>query len=227
VLGVAYRPDGNVAAKFSDAVKRDFEDKKDAEKFAKKPLHYENQFDLGSGDYTLKVVFTSAGAGFGKLESALKIDPYDSSQFSMSALALSDNFHRITAETNLDDQLVEGKTPLMAGAMQFEPAGVMKFKKTDLVALYFEAYEPLMQEENAAKVQMGGVMRILDRTSGESKLDSGTVDLTKFLRAGNPVAPVGLKVPVDQLAVGGYKIEMKVMDSAGRSWTRTTEFDLQ
>jgi hypothetical protein len=172
-------------------------------------------------------VFTSAGAGFGKLESPLKIDAYDTNQFSMSALALSGNFHRVTAETNLDDQLVEGKTPLMAGAMQFEPAGAMRFKKADAVAVYFEVYEPLMQAENPEKVQVGGTMRILDRTSGEQKLDSGIVDLTKFLRAGNPVAPVGLKVPLDQLTAGGYKVEIKVVDSAGRSWTRATEFDLQ
>src|SRR3954463_4535810 len=123
----------------------------------------ENQFHRGSGEYTLKVVFTSAGAGFGKLESPLKIDSYDTSQFSMSALALSSNFHRVTADANLDDQLVEGKTPLMAGAMQFEPAGVTKFKKTETVAVYFEVYEPLMQDENVKGVQVGGVMRVLDR----------------------------------------------------------------
>ena len=173
VLGVAYRPDGNVAAKFSDAVKRDFEDKKDAEKFTQKPMHYENQFDLGSGEYTLKVVFTSAGAGFGKLESPLKIDAYDASQFSMSALALSGNFHRVTAETNLDDQLVEGKTPLMAGALQFEPAGVTRFKKADPLAVYFEVYEPLMLAENADKVQVGAVLRILERGSGAAEAGLG------------------------------------------------------
>jgi hypothetical protein len=227
VMGIAYRPDGNVAAKFSDAVKRDFDEKKDAEKFTQKPLHYENQFDLASGDYTLKIVFTAAGAGFGKLEAPLKIDAYDTSQFHMSALALSGNFHRVTADSNLDDQLVEGKTPLMAGAMQFEPAGVMRFKKTDPVAVYFEVYEPLMLEENSEKVQVGAQMRILDRASGEAKMDSGGVDVTKFLKAGSPVAPVGLKVPIDQLAPGAYKVEVKVMDSAGRSWTRTTEMDLQ
>ena len=227
VLGIAYLPDGKVAARFSDAVKREFDDKKEAEKFLSAPLHYENQFDLGSGDYTLKVVFTAAGAGFGKLEAPLKIDPYDTKQFSMSSLALSDNFHRVTADSGLDNQLVEGKTPLMAGAMQFEPAGVTRFKAGDTVAVYFEVYEPLMEDEKPPQpVQVGAVMRILDRASADQKLDSGMVDLSKFLKAGSPVAPVGLKVPLENLTAGAYKVEIKVLDSAGRTWTRTTDFDI-
>src|SRR5262249_11298135 len=54
VLGIAYTPDGAVAARFSDTVKLDFEDKKEVENFQKKPLHYENQFDVASGKYNLK-----------------------------------------------------------------------------------------------------------------------------------------------------------------------------
>ncbi len=227
VLGIATRPDGNIAARFSDSVKKDFEDKKDVEKFLAKPMHYENQFDLGSGEYNLKVVFTSAGAGFGKLEAPLKIEPYDTAQFGMSALALSGNFHRRGADSNIEDQLVEGKTPLIAGALQFEPAGATRFKTGDQVAVYFEVYEPLMQEDpSKGKVDLAGQMRILDRASGAQKLDSGGVPLTNFLRQGNPMTPVGLKLPLENLGAGGYKLEVKVVDSAGRSWTRTTEFDV-
>ena len=144
------------------------------------------------------MVFTAAGAGFGKLEAPLKIDAYDASQFSMSALALSKDFRKLSADVTLDQQLVEGKTPLMAGGMQFEPAGVTRFKADDTVAVYFEVYEPLLQEQAPAKpVQLGAVMRIVDRKSGEQKLDSGTVEVSNFVRAGNPVAPIALKVPVN------------------------------
>ena len=66
-------------------VKIDFEDKKDVEKFAQKTYHYENQFDVASGQYTLKVAFSSAGESFGKLETPLNIDPYDGKMFMMSA----------------------------------------------------------------------------------------------------------------------------------------------
>jgi hypothetical protein len=49
VLGIAYKEDGSVAARFSDTVKREFEDKKQVEAFEKEPFHYENQFDVASG----------------------------------------------------------------------------------------------------------------------------------------------------------------------------------
>jgi hypothetical protein len=229
VMGIATRPDGNVAAKFTDVVKKDFEEKKEAEEFVKKPFHYDNQFDLGSGDYALKVVFSSAGAGFGKIESPLKIEAYDPAKFFISALALTSNFHRVTAESNLDTQLVEGKTPLMAGALQFEPNGVVKFKKSDTVAVYFEVYEPAMGQDPppAQEVKLGGVVRVVDPVNGTVKVDSGGVELTKFLRSGNLVAPVGLKIPFEGLSAGVYRVEVEVGDSLERAVKRTAIFELQ
>ena len=55
VLGIAYNPDGGVAAKFSDTLKMEFQNKKEVEAFEEKPLRYETQFDVASGKYTLKV----------------------------------------------------------------------------------------------------------------------------------------------------------------------------
>ena len=89
VLGLAYLPDGSVGARFSDSMKIDFDDKKQMEAFKEHPMHYENQFDVASGKYNLKVVFASGGESFGKVEMPLVVDPYDAKQFSMSGVALS------------------------------------------------------------------------------------------------------------------------------------------
>ena len=59
VLGIAYKQDGSVAARFSDAVKLDFENQKEVQSFKERPMHYENQFDVAVGVYNLKVVFDS------------------------------------------------------------------------------------------------------------------------------------------------------------------------
>ena len=58
VLGIAYKPDGSVGARFSDTVKLDFADKKDVDIFKQHQYHYENQFDVATGKYDLKVVFS-------------------------------------------------------------------------------------------------------------------------------------------------------------------------
>ena len=77
VLGIAYKKDGSVGARFSDAVKIDFDNDKEVEAFQESVYHYENQFDAASGEYNLKLVFATAGESFGKLELPLVIEPYD------------------------------------------------------------------------------------------------------------------------------------------------------
>ncbi len=64
VLGIAYRPDGAVGARFSDAVHLSFENKKEMEAFKERPMHYENQFDIASGKYNLKVAFSAGQRKF-------------------------------------------------------------------------------------------------------------------------------------------------------------------
>ena len=226
VLGIVYRPNANVAARFSDTVKVDFEKKEEVEKFAEKPYHYENQFDVASGQYTLKVAFSSGGENFGKLESPLNIDPYDGKMFMVSALALCSSFHKVAeVEANIDAALLEGRAPLIAQNFQFDPAGANRFKATDNVALYVEVYDPKLLDEKPPG--LGVQLKVLDRKGGPPKVDSGGVDVANFIRKGNPVVPIGLKVPVSGLAPGAYRLEVTAMDGAGRSMVRSADFDVQ
>ena len=89
VLGIAAKADGTVGARFSDTVKFEFPGKKEMEAFQENPYHYENQFDIASGQYNLKVVFSSASDSFGKIEMPLTVDAYDSKQFGLSGIAFS------------------------------------------------------------------------------------------------------------------------------------------
>ena len=230
VLGIAYRPDGNVAAKFSDAVKLDLDDKKAVEKFASKPMHYVNQFDIASGEYNLKVVFTSGGSGFGKLETPLSVDPYDPQQFSMSGVALGTEIHQIgAANDDINTEVVEGKTPLITGGSpqyQIVPAGSNRFKATDAVAIYFEIYESGLEQQNASKpVQVYAQVRVLERATGAEKAKIAT-KLDTFIKPGQPMVPVGLLAPVKDLKPGAYRLEVKSYDDFGRNWTRNTDFDI-
>jgi VWFA-related protein len=226
VLGIAYKLDGAVAARFSDTVKLDLENQKELAAFKEKPLHYENQFDAASGQYNFKVVFSSGGESFGKLEQPLVIDPNDGSQFGLSALALSKEVHRVSdLETSLDAELLEGRAPLVASGFQFTPTGAYRFKTTDTPTMYLEIYEPLLVGETPPKV--GVQLRLVDRKTGEQKLDSGIVDVANFIRAGNPVVAVGLKLPIASLAAGAYRVELTAMDSAGKSMVRSADFMIE
>jgi VWFA-related protein len=229
VLGLAYRPDGSVGARFSDTLKLDFDDAKRMEAFTAKPIHYENQFDLAPGSYTLKVAFSSGGKDFGKAEVPLSITPYDPKQFSLSGLALSREWSPVAAvRGTVEAMLLADRTPLIAEGARFVPAGSNRFKKTDPAALYAEIYEPLLMapdQPNPFGIGMG--LRILDAKTGEQKLDTGVLRVNVPMKTGNPVVPLALKVPLESLAPGSYTLELEVGDTAGKTSKRTTAIEVE
>jgi len=226
VLGIAYKPDGAVAARFSDTVKLDLDGAKELAAFKEKPLHYENQFDVASGQYNFTVVFSSGGESFGKLEQPLVVDPNDGTQFGLSALALSKEVHRVSElETALDAELLEGRAPLVASGIQFTPTGANRFKTTDPATMYLEVYEPLLVGADPPKV--GVQLRLVDRKTGLMKVDSGVIEVASFIHAGNPVVAVGLKLPIKDLIAGSYRAEVMALDSLGKSVMRSADFEIE
>jgi VWFA-related protein len=227
VLGIAYNADGSVAARFSDTLKREFENKKEVEQFQETPLRYESQFDVASGKYTLKVVFSSAGEGFGKLESPLVVDTYDNSKFGISAVAMSRQIRKVDdMSTSLDATLLEDKTPMIVGGMEMIPNASNVFPKDSPGAFYLEIYEPAMTQEKPHGVALQ--MVIVDKKTNQPKLNSGRLDMSQYAKAGNPVIPVGLRIPTKELGAGSYRAEFKAADDAGNvSVVRTTEFEVQ
>ena len=226
VLGMASKPDGSVAARFSDAVNLDFDDKKDIEDFAKQPFPYENQFDLACGQYALKVVFSSSGEGFGKIETPLSIEAYDGKALSLSSMALSRDIRKVSdLATGLDAALMEDRTLLIAKGFQIVPAATYHFKKSDNAAVYAEVYEPLLV--NAEHPQVGIQLRVVDK-SGAEKFDTGLQNAEGFMKTGSPVIAVGIKLPVSKLDPGSYKVALQAVDSAGnKSKPRIADFEVE
>jgi hypothetical protein len=214
ILGVATKPDGTVAARFSDAVDLQL-DKKQLDDFAGKPYHYENQFYIASGQYTLKVA-VNAGDKYGKFEVPLVVDPYDKTQFSMSGLAFSKEFHKVSdMSENLDAMLLQDRTPLVTQGLQLVPSASTQFKKSDRAAIYLEVYEPQMADASPPKVSLK--LNILDEKTGKSELEAGVPETASSVVPGNPVIPMGVPLPLSNLQPGTYIVELTATDSAGHS----------
>jgi hypothetical protein len=228
VLGVAYKPDGSVGARFSDAVKIEFENQKEVEAFQENSYHYENQFDIASGQYNLKVVFSTGGENFGKIEQPLVVDAYDVKNFSISALALSTKFGKTgQGDARIEAALLEDRTPLIAQGFQIIPSGTAKFKKTDKAAMYFEVYEPaLLEAELPKNLAVALQVRVFD-AKGAMKFDSGGFRITNPEKAGNPAIPLAAQLPIATLEPGVYKVEMQAIDHLNNKFTRTTSFEMQ
>jgi hypothetical protein len=226
IFGLAYKLDGTIAARFSDTIALNFEDKKELQEFNSKPFHYDTQFDIAAGHYNLKVVFNPEGAdSFGKLEMPLVIDPYDGKQFTLSAVALSKEIHPVSQMgTSLDAALLEDRTPLVTQGLQLIPSGSDQFKKSDRAGFYVEIYDSLLTSSNPPKV--GIQMIVIDRKTGEKKIDSGGA--AHDAKPGNALVPLGLILPVDKLPPGSYRLELKAVDTAGNvSQQRTADFEVE
>lgn len=225
ILGIAYKPDGAIAARFSDTANFDFDGKKEVEQFQKQPFRYESQFGIACGQYNLKVVFSSGNDSFGKLEAPLVIDPYQGKEFSISGVALSNSIRRAAdISGDLDGQLLEDRTPLLVQGIQISPSATNHFKKTDTAAIYAEVYEPLLKDPKPPEVAYELI--VVDLKTGQEKLHVG--DRTPKGKDGDPVIPLGLKLPVGSLTSGAYRVDLRAVDSVGNaSKTRSAEFDVE
>ena len=224
VLGIAYKPDGTIAARFSDTVNLDFEEKKELEEFQKKPFHYENQFNVASGKYNLKAVFSSGNESFGKQDLPLVIDPYDGKQFSMSGVALSNDVRRLgDMSTALDSELLADRTPLMVQGVQVIPSACNRFKKTDSAAIYAEIYAPLLLGPKPPELAVELI--VTDRKTGKTKVDNGS---KAEAQTGSSVVPLGIKLPIASLEPGSYRVILRALDSMGNEAApRMADFEVE
>ncbi|HEY4362088.1 MAG TPA: VWA domain-containing protein [Bryobacteraceae bacterium] len=229
VLGVAYKKDNSVAARFSDVVKLDFDEKSEVDAFKLKPYHYENQFEIASGEYTFKVAFSEGGDNFGKLEAPLAIEPYQTSQFALSALALSREARK-TADlgSSLEASLIEDRTPLIADGFQITPLGSPSFKTTDKPLFYFEIYDPsLAAADPKSPPNIKLEIRVLDRKTKIQKMTSGLLQLDVPKATANLMLPQALRLPVTGFPAGSYLLVVDALDESGKQFERTADFEIE
>jgi len=109
--------------------------------------------------------------------------------------------------------------------MQIVPSGSNRFKHTDNVVIYSEIYEPLMTSDKPPMVGMG--YTIVERASGKKLFATGAQRCDDFVKKGNPVIPIGMKVKVEDLKPGSYRLVMQAVDSANNhAPDRTVDFDI-
>jgi hypothetical protein len=139
-------------------------------------------------------------------------------------VALSNRMQPVSQLTaSLDAALLEERTPLVVKGMELPPSSSNRFKRDEKVGLYVEVYEPLMLGTYPPRV--GIAFDIFDRRANQRVLSFNTQPLDNFIQPGNPVIPVGMNVPVNQLQAGEYRVDVKALDSAGNvSAVHSAEF---
>jgi hypothetical protein len=142
----------------------------------------------------------------------------------------------------MDAALLDGRAPLVAQGTQITPGGTNRFKKADTALCYLEVYEPLLRGTEAsqqAAAETGGVaakpapaasvtiqIRMLDAKTGQPKTDTGPLDISKFVKPGDPVIPVAFRLKVDELEAGSYIAEIRAADITHRVVARKIPFEV-
>ncbi|HEV2401474.1 MAG TPA: VWA domain-containing protein [Candidatus Sulfotelmatobacter sp.] len=226
ILGIAYKGENAVAARFSDTVNLDFDGKKEVEQFQKAPFHYEKQFDIAAGSYNLRIAFNSGSETFGKIDAPLNVLPYDGKKIAESAIALSNNLVKVTdLDSAYDSEILQDNTPLVVRGLQVFPSATNHFKKTDTAAVYIEVYDPLLTTDKPPRI--GLEYRIVNTKSGQQEIDIGFTDTKELITPGNPMVPIGLKLPLERLAPGSYRVDLRAEDSFGNKTDfHTAEFEV-
>jgi len=109
--------------------------------------------------------------------------------------------------------------------MQIVPSGSNRFKHTDTVVLYSEIYEPLLTSATPPVVAFA--YRLFDRATNKELFFTNILRADEFIQKGNSVIPVGMKVKVDDLKPGSYRLVMQAIDSAkNHSPDRAVDFEI-
>ena len=224
ILGIAYRPDGGVAARFSDTRALKF-DKNDYKQFQKGNFNYRSGFEIAPGQYNLKIAVSTGANSFAKQQIPLTVRAYNGHEFSVSGVVLSDQIQPVSqAAASMDEALLQDQKTFVAQGFQIEPSSDNSFKAGKQLALYVEVYEPQMLAATAPIVELR--YEVIDRKTNES-VASLTAPLKQFAKAGNPVIPVGIPLKTDQMKPGENELELVAHDSLGnRSPEERTSFVL-
>jgi VWFA-related protein len=225
VLGIAYRENGSVAARFSDTVKVDLE-KKGMKDFNKGSFDYQNSFNIAPGKYTLKLALSAGGQKFGKYEMPLVVDPFTGNELTLGGPALSSRVVPVSQLTvNMDAALLEEQTPLVFAGNQVFPSPNNRFEKSGQSVFYVEVFDPLLQTEAP---RVGILFNIVNKKTNQQVFASNTILVNELAQPGNPLVPFGYRIPVDQLQAGDYRLEVRGRDSAGHaSAVRTADFSVE
>jgi VWFA-related protein len=220
LVAVARRPDGAVAAQFTDTMSLNFGTEAEAAAFLKRPYRYERQFRLAPGTYEVRVAYGSGQGSLGSANAPLKVDGWDGKALAVSGVALA----RETRKADAAAAALEARKALVARDVEIVPAGDVRFNRGERCSAYFEIYDPSRGAANAPK--LSAQVRVLDET-GMQKVDSGVLAVDGLAKPGEQMVPVSLSVPVDTLAPGKYKLEVKAVRAGGEAVRRVVEFEVK
>jgi hypothetical protein len=229
VLGIASRADKSVAARFSDTLSQTFASKPELDAYLSRPARFEKQFEIPSGDYDLALVFSPGDESFGSLHLPLSIASFDGAAFTISGIALSDHYSGYEGErASLEKGVSDERVPLLSNGLEISPQAQPHFTHGSPGYIYVELYDSSLPAEGASKPLLALEYSIVDRKSGQTKMDTGLFNISSYVRRNDPVIRVSIRLAGEALPPGGYTLKMKGRDIRGLyTPERSADFEVE
>jgi VWFA-related protein len=226
IVATVLRPDGGTAARFADTVDIDQDSQQNADAFTRTPYHYEHQFTVAAGMYSVQMAIGTGPNAVGKVEMPLKVDAWSAASLGMGGVAFSTDMRAADSADPAGGPVLEGHGPLMAGGKQFVPAATNRFARSAPLYFYTEIYDAAVAGANPPTLEMQ--YRILDAKTGEAKAETPMVGIGNYVRPGNPVVPFATRLQLAQLPAGPYRLEVRTGIAGSQEIAvRTMDFELE
>jgi hypothetical protein len=187
------------------------------------PTRFDTQVALPPGNYELRVV-VSDGTNIGTAQIPIHVQAFNGHQLAISDLVLGGIVRDASSVPREAASVYPGPiipTPLVSKDVQFFPALDSQVPKHTAVSLYFEIYEPLLETQTTL---VSFWVKITNLKTNSLVMDTGSMSAANWVLPGNAVIPIGLKLNVEKLKPGSYRLEIQASDSAGRAseWRQAT-----
>jgi hypothetical protein len=171
-----------------------------------------------------------AVAKIGVLKTQVTVPDFWSGELATSSIIVTDKVNVLNAPVNPD----EGRErPFVFGSQELVPANDMEFKKSEMLATFFQVYNAGLGSDGKPNLVMeynfhrkeNGAEKFFNKTNPQTINASvlpPTFDPTKF-----PV-PGGIEVPLTSFPEGEYRLEIKIVDKAsGKTLTKDINFTVK
>jgi hypothetical protein len=169
-------------------------------------------------------------AKMGVLKTQITIPDFWNGELATSSIIVTDKVNMLNAPLNADEAR---ERPFVFGSQELLPATDMEFKKSEMLATFFQVYNAGLGSDGKPDITMeynfhrkeGGAEKFFNKTNPQTINASNlppTFDPAKF-----PV-PGGIEVPLSSFPEGDYRLEIKISDKAsGKTLTKDVNFTVK
>jgi hypothetical protein len=198
-------------------------DNADAEKLARRSIHYDAGFTLGPGRYHMKFLVRENLTGhMGTFDARFVVPDLaaDSVMLKTSSVIWSSQREPVKTVIGAAERMsrkAQAANPLIVGDEKVVPAVTKVFRRSQNMYVAFDVYDAAPDPANTKARKVAVTMSLFNQ-KGAKAFEVNTIEATELATTRPNTVPVQLSVPLKGLAPGRYTCQLNVIDEIGRKF---------